>query len=280
MRHWHELGAEDGGSDEQAFVGERARHGIFDCDTAGPVRLRGLYDRLDHGAVRRRGAEHQIGHDAVERSPGGEPALAPLEFGINGELHRLENRHSHLGEPAPAHLTALESAEWRLLQAFDADGHDLGIRLVRYQGSAIIDLHQAAGDGDAPLREDDEGIAPLHCLDQGAHRHRFERIELHGVGQHDERPHPPELGNADVDRKHRLVIEQRQRESRIEEAYVIERDDSIGPGLAEVVDAFDFHPEQRAINDRERIAERARGHGAADSDRHHEACRAEQEEKL
>src|SRR5207245_7156762 len=128
------------------------RHRVFDRNTAAAVCVRGLHDRLDHSAVGGGGAEHEIGHDAVERGPGGEPALAPLEVGVDGELHRLENRHSHLREPAPAYLTALKPAKWRLLQAFDAHGHDLGVGLVRYQGSAVIDLHQTAGDGDAPLR--------------------------------------------------------------------------------------------------------------------------------
>ena len=266
----HELGPEDGSADEKALIG------VFDRDAAAAVRFGGLHHRFDHRAVGRGGAEHEIGHDAVERRARGLPALAALELGVDGELHGLENRDRHLGKPAPAHLTLLEPAERGLLQAFDAYGHDLGIGLVRDQGRTVIDLHQAAGDGDAPFRKDDQRIARLHLSDQGAHRHRLERIERHRLGQLHERPHPPQLRDPDVDGEDRLAVAQRQRETRVEEAHMVEGDDQIGAGIVEIVDAFHFHPEQGAIDDRERIAERACRHGAADGDRDQEARHTEQ----
>ena len=61
---------------------------------------------------------------------------------------------------------------------------------------------------------------------------------------------------------------------------MVERDDSVGSGRVEIVDTLDLHPEQRAVENGERIAQRARGHGAADRDRHHEARSAEQDEQL
>ena len=60
---------------------------------------------------------------------------------------------------------------------------------------------------------------------------------------------------------------------------MVERDDDVGAGLVEVVDALHLDPEQRAIEDRQRVAERARRHGAADRDGDSEAADAEQHEQ-
>src|SRR6516162_3140020 len=140
----------------------------------------------------------------------------------------------------------------------------------------VIDLHQAAGDGDASFRKDDQRIARPHLFDQGAHRHRLERIERHRVGQLHERAHPPQLRDPDVDCEDRLAVAQRQRQTRVEEAHMVERDDQVGAGIVEIVDAVHLHPEERAIDDRKRIAERAGGHGSADGDGNQEARHAEQ----
>ena len=244
------------------------------------MHVRGLHHRLEHGAVGRGGAEHEIGHDAVERGARRQPALAALEIGVDGELHRLQYRDLDLRKPLAAHLSLRQPAERRLLQALDAHRHDLGIGLVGDHGGAVIDLHQAAGDGDASLRKDDQRVAGLDRVDQGAHRHRLHRVERHRVGELHERPHPPMLGDADVDGEHRLAVAQRQRQPGVEEAHVIERDDDVGAGFGEVVDALHLDPEQRAVDDRERVAERARRHGAADGDRHQQAADAEQQEQV
>ena len=47
------------------------------------------------------------------------------------------------------------------LEAVDADRHDHGVGLVGDQAGAVIDLHQAAGDGEAALGEDDQRLAAL-----------------------------------------------------------------------------------------------------------------------
>ena len=278
--HRHQLAAEDGGADEETLVGERAGDGIFDGDTMAAVGRGGLDHGLHHGAVGRRGAEDQVRHDAVKCRPRRQPALAALELGVDGEPHRFENRHRHFGEPAPAHLSLGQSAERRLLQALDAHGHDLGIGLVRDHGGAVVDLHQAAGDGDASLRKDDQGFPAFDRIDQGANGHRLHRIERHRVRELHERAHPPLLRDADVDGEHRLAVAQRQRQAGIEEAHMIERDDDVGPGLVEIVEAPHFDPEQRTVDDRQRIAERARRHGAADGDGNEQARDPEQDEEL
>ena len=155
----HQLVAQDGGAHQQLAVAERPAHRILDRDAAAAVILGGLQQRLKHGAVRGGGAEHQVRHDAVERGAGRLAAGAALEGGIDRELDRLEHRDLDLGEPAPAHLAARQPAERRLLQPFDAHRHHLGIGLVGDQRGAVIDLHQAAGDGDAALRKDDQRLA-------------------------------------------------------------------------------------------------------------------------
>ena len=146
-------------------------------------------------------------------------------------------------------------------------GTTIGVRLVGDHGGAVIDLHQAAGDGDAAFREDDQRIAGLDRVDQRARRHRLERIERHRVGELQERLHPPALRDADVDGEDRLAVAQRQREAGVEEAHVVERDDDVRPGIVEVLEPFDLDPEERAVDDRQRIAERVGRHGAADRDR-------------
>ena len=61
---------------------------------------------------------------------------------------------------------------------------------------------------------------------------------------------------------------------------MVERDDDVGAGVVEIVEAPHFDPEQRAVDDRQRVAERARRHGAADGDGDQQACDAEQEKQL
>ena len=59
---------------------------------------------------------------------------------------------------------------------------------------------------------------------------------------------------------------------------MVERDDEVLAGVVEVVDAVHLEAEQRAIDDGERIGERACRHGAADDDRDYEARDTEQHE--
>ena len=193
-RQRHQLGAEDRGARQQALVGQRAGDRILDRDAScGRAGRAASITRLEHGAVGRGGAEHQIRHDAVERGACRLPALAALELGIDRELHRLEDRDLDLREPLAAHLALGQPGERRLLEALDAHRHDLGVGLVGDHGGAVIDLHQAAGDGDAALREDDQRLAGLDRVDQRARRHRLHRVERHRVGQLQERLHPPAL---------------------------------------------------------------------------------------
>src|SRR5438105_3189652 len=66
---------------------------------------------------------------------------------VDLELARRQDRDRDLREPAPLDLVAAQITEVRALRAVDANRHDHGIALVRDHRRAVIDLHQAAGDG-------------------------------------------------------------------------------------------------------------------------------------
>ena len=213
---------------------------------------------LEHGAIRRGGPEDEVGHDLIERRAGRLAAVPALERRIDRELHRLEHRHRHLRPPAAAHLLARESREERALEALDLHRQDHGIGLVGDEAGAVIDLHQAAGDGEAPLGEDDQRLAALDGVDKRPRRHRLCRIERHGAGDLQERAHPPALGDAVVDGEDRLLVEERQRQRRVEEAHMVERHDRVRAGLGDVLEPLHLEPIEGPEEDREEIAERAR----------------------
>ena len=160
-RERHQLLAEDARAEQQLAVGERAGDRVLDRDAAHAVDLGRLDHRLEHGAVGRRGAEDEVRHDLVERGARRHAAVLALERRIDGELHRLQHGDRDLGEPAAAHLRAIQPRERRRLEPFDPHRHDHGVGLVGDQAGAVIDLHQAAGDGDAAFREDDQRLARL-----------------------------------------------------------------------------------------------------------------------
>ena len=106
-RERHQLGAEHGGADQQALVGQRAG----DADPrprrgSGRDASAASTTACEHGAVGRGGAEHEVRHDAVERGAGRLPALAALERGIDRELDRLQHGDLDLREPLAPHLVA------------------------------------------------------------------------------------------------------------------------------------------------------------------------------
>ena len=209
------------------------------------MELGGVDQRFDDGAVGRGGAEDQVRHDRVKRGAGGLPALAALELRIDLELHRLEDGDGDLRKQPAPHLRALEPAENRRLRPVDAHRHHHRVRLVGDHRGAVVDLHQAAGDGDAAFGKDHQRIAVAHRIDDGAQRKRLERIERHGAHEFEERLDPPVLRHRDVDGEDRPLRQDRHRQRRIEEADVVERDDGVGAGLGDVLQAFDFEPDRR-----------------------------------
>ncbi len=227
----------------------------------------GRFDqRFDHGAVGRGGAEDQVGHDGVERGARGLAALAAFELRVDLELDRLQDRDGDLRKQPAAHLRAFQPAEDRRFRPVDAHRHHHRVRLVGDHRRAVIDLHQAAGDGDAAFRKDHQRIAVAHRIDDVAQRERLERIERHGAHEFEERLDPPVFRHRHVDGEDRALRQDRHRQRRIEEADMVERDDGVGAGLGDVLQAFDLEPEEGAEHDREKIVQPAGRHGAADGD--------------
>ena len=95
-------------------------------------------------------------------------------------------------------------------------GTTIGVGLVGDQAGAVIDLHQAAGDGDAAFREDDQRARrPCTALISVRVAIGLRRIERHRAGEAQERLHPPLL--RDARRRWRTparVSQQRQRQRR------------------------------------------------------------------
>ena len=200
-----------------------------------PMHLRRVDDGLDHSAVGRGGAEDQVGHDAVERGARRLAAMFSLQGRVDGERDRLEHRHGDFGEPAPPHLLLRQPREPGRREPVEVDRHDHRARLVGNEAGAVIDLHQAAGDGETSFGEDDQRLAALHRVDQRARRHRLCRVERHGAREPQERPHPPALGDVVVDGEHGIIRNERQRQRRVEEADVVQRDDRVRSRLGEVL---------------------------------------------
>ena len=94
------------------------------------------------------------------------------------------------GKPAQADLAA-KAREGAELGAVDAHRQDRGSGHLGDGGGPFIDLHQGAGDGQAPLGEDHHFAAAAQLGHQAAERHRVRRIDRDHVEEHEGRPRPP-----------------------------------------------------------------------------------------
>ena len=92
-----------------------------------------------------------------------------IEIVIFGNQHALD-------------LVAPEIAKVRALRAVDANGHDHGVALVGDHGGAVINLHQAAGDGDAAFREDHQRLAARNEMHEVAGRERLATDRAYSAG--------------------------------------------------------------------------------------------------
>ena len=105
-----------------------------------------------------RGREDQVGQDVIKRRAGGVAARAAFQFGVERDAARGQDRDHDFREPAPADVRGLESRERRALRAFEPDRRHQRLGFLGDHRRAVIDLHQRAGDGDAPFREDDQPL--------------------------------------------------------------------------------------------------------------------------
>ena len=109
----------------------------------------------------------------------------------------------------------------RALRALDANRHDDRIGLVGDHRGAVIDLHQRAGDGDASLREDHDGLAGRDQLDQVARGKRLGRIDGVMLDHSQERFCPPRLRDAGVDGEARIDRQNGVQERAVDQADMV-----------------------------------------------------------
>ena len=132
----------------------------------------------------------------------------------------------------------------RTFEAVDAHGNDGRVGLVRDHRGAVVDLHQAAGDGQAAFRKDDERRAVLHGLDQVAHAERARWIDGVELRELQKRFHPPRLRHRRIDGISRVRRQQGVHQRRVEQADVIRRDDGFLAGLRKIFETSDLKTEE------------------------------------
>ena len=157
-RERHQLGAKNRGRLQQPLIGQPAAGRVLDRQPLATVDFCRLDDRFDDGALGRGGAEHQVGHDIVKRGARRRTPLAAFKCRVNFHLHRFEDRHPDLREQPAAHLGMLQAAEHRLFRPVDANRNNHRVRLIGDHRRAVVDFHQAAGNGDAAFRKNHQ-----HC---------------------------------------------------------------------------------------------------------------------
>ena len=161
-------------------------------------------------------------------------------------------------------LCAGQAREDRGFEPLDPHRHHHRPGFLGDQCGTVIDLHQAAGDRDAPFREDHQGVAVPDRLNERAGRERLGRIERHRPRHPDERPHPPALGELAINREDRLLAQDREGDCAVEKADVVEGDDRIAARLVEVFQPPDLEPVEGAQQDRQEVLEGAGRHGPGD----------------
>ncbi len=267
-RNLGELAGQNGGAGQQFAIGQMTGNRILH----GRFRQAAFLGRRDHlfddGLVgRQAGLEDQVGHDLVELGAGGGTALSAFQLFRHGQFLRFHHGHLHFREQALADLVRVQVGERRLFQAVDADRHDLRAGLVGHHGGAVIDLHQAAGDGDPAFREDRHRLAGIHHLDQRAGRHRLGRVDRKRIGEPQERLDPGALGHVIVDREGWRLVGQGQCQRRVQVADVVQRQDRSLTGLFQVLQSLHLHAEKSPVDDGDQIAEGVGRQGLEHDDR-------------
>ena len=103
--------------------------------------------------------------------------MLSLQFGCDRKPDRLQHRDRDLRQETAADLLAGEPREAGMLETVDLDRDDGRVAFVGDQAGAVIDLHQAAGNRQPALREDDQRIAAPDGVDERAHGYRLGGIE-------------------------------------------------------------------------------------------------------
>ena len=135
-----------------------------------------VQQRVEQGAAEVAALEHHLGHQLGQLLPGIGAALAAAQLRRNAEPLRRHEGDPHLREPADLDLAG-EPRERAVLGALQAHRDQWRIGLVGDHAGPFEDLHQRPGHGDAPLREDHQGLAALDHVDQGARGQRAGRVD-------------------------------------------------------------------------------------------------------
>jgi len=80
----------------------------------------------------------------------------------------------------------------------------MGISLDRDKSRAVVDLHHAAGIGNAPFRENNDRTAFVDQVDHGFHRHRRSRIDQQVIDLADQCAEKPVVDDAAMDHENRV----------------------------------------------------------------------------
>jgi len=163
-----------------------------------------------------------------------------------GRQHHERNAREPLARPA------VHAREATARQPVDAHGQQGRPGFRGDEGRAVVDLHQCASQGDAPLRENHHRTTAFQQAHHVLHRHRIARVDRQVIGHQieteaEQRP-PHRLGMHD---EHRVAYRQKQAEQHaVEKRFVIgdHQQTLAGAGFGgqRLVHAFHPHTEAQA----------------------------------
>jgi hypothetical protein len=179
---------------------------------------------VEQRAVEAGSREDHVAHHVIKPAAGDGAALARIHLAGDFETLWRQNGEADLREGPQPHLTA-QAREGRILGAVDADRDDRRVGLVGDHAGAVEHLHQRAGDGDPPFREDDQGAALADRLDHRLGRHRVGRIDREGAEQLQGRDDPPALRDPAVDGEGGLAGQEGGEQQAVDPGDVVDDDD-------------------------------------------------------
>ncbi len=273
LRHAGEYAAKREAAGNQPVVAHRLAGDVFDDGAVPAIHVARLAQRAEERVMIVAGLEDQVGHHVVKLEADCLASGTAHKARFDRQaLGRLDTQHN-LGKPAQPHLAA-QPRKAGELRAIDAHRQDLGIRLVGDHAGAFIDLHQGAGDGDAPFREDHALPAGLNGADQRFRRHRVGGIHREGIHQRERRAYPPFVGHMGVDGERRPARQKGGEQDGVEEGDVIGDDHRARPGCAKILHPAQFDAISQPQDTCDRTLHHHAGQQLADIDRHQEVQRA------
>jgi hypothetical protein len=176
------------------------------------------------------------------------PARLALEVAVHGKPPRGQERHLELGKQRLLRLRRPQIAERRALRALDADRHEPRVGPVDDHGGPVVGLHEPTGERDTALREDDDRLARLHRVDEGARGQWLGRLQQARVDDAQEGAYPPSLRDLIVDGEARLLGQNGMQQRPVEQAHVVGGEDDALSGAWNILKAAHFEPKKKAKN--------------------------------